>query len=91
MQYKKATPFFVAFGMNSITAYVLADIVPGIFGAIKMTLDGKPTNLYGYVYQTLFVPHFTPVNASLAAAIVLVFIIYLILWPLYKRNIIIKV
>ena len=91
MQYKKATPFFVAFGMNSITAYVLADIVPGIFGAIKMTLDGKPTNLYGYVYQTVFVPHFTPVNASLAAAIVLVFIIYLILWPLYKRNIIIKV
>jgi len=89
--YKKATPFFVAFGMNSITAYVLADIVPGIMGAIPVTLNGQKTNLYGYIYQTVFVPHFTPIHASVMAAIALVFVIWLIVYPLYKKNIIIKV
>jgi len=88
--YKKATPFFVAFGINSITAYVLSDIVPGAMDSIKMQVNGKPANLYSYLYQTCITPFFTPVNASLVAAIVLVFIIWLILYPLYKKNIIIK-
>jgi predicted acyltransferase len=89
--YKRATPFFVAFGMNSITAYVLADIVPGLMGTIKMTYHGQPSNLYGYIYQTVFVPCFSPINASLAAAIALVLLLWLFMYPLYKRNIIIKV
>ncbi len=89
--YKRATPFFVTFGMNSITAYVLADIVPGLMGAVKVTYQGKPSNLYGYLYQTVFVPFFTPLNASLAAAIALVLLLWLIMYPLYKKNIVIKV
>jgi predicted acyltransferase len=89
--YKKFAPFFVTFGINSITAYVLADIVPGLMGAIKVNYQGHPSNLYGYLYQTVFVPFFTPYNASLAAAIALVLILWLILYPLYKKNIIIKV
>ena len=89
--YKRATPFFVTFGMNSISAYVLADIVPGLMGAIKMTYNGQPTNLYGYIYQTTFVPFFSPVNASLAAAIALVLLLWAIMYPLYKYKIIIKV
>lgn len=89
--YKRWTPFFVTFGMNSITAYVLADIVPGFMGMIKMSYHGQPTNLYGYLYQTVFVPFFNPFNASLAAAIALVLLLWLIMYPLYKRNIIIKV
>jgi predicted acyltransferase len=88
--YKRATPFFVTFGMNSITAYVLADFVPGIMDAIKFHAGGKTTNLYSWLYQTCITPFFTPVNASLVAAIALVFIIWLILYPLYKKNIIIK-
>lgn len=89
--YKRAAPFFVTFGMNSITAYILADIVPGLMGAIKMTHNGLPTNLYGYIYQTVFVPFFSPVNASLAAAIALVLLLWVIMYPLYKKKIIIKV
>ena len=89
--YKKATPFFVAFGMNSITAYVMADIVPGLMGAIPATYNGQKTNLYGWLYQTCFVPFFTPINASVMAAIALVLIIWLIMYPLYKKGIIIKV
>jgi predicted acyltransferase len=89
--YKRCTPFFVTFGMNSIVAYVLADIVPGIMGAIKFHAHGQATNLYGYLYQACFVPFFTPVNASLAGAIALVLLLWLILYPLYKKGIILKV
>jgi len=89
--YKRAAPFFVTFGMNSITAYVLADVVPGIMGAIKFNYHGKPANLYGYIYQTVFVPYFNPFNASLAAAIALVLLLWLLMYPLYKYKIIIKV
>ncbi len=77
--------------MNSITAYVLADVVPGIMGAIKFNYYGKPANLYGYIYQTVFVPYFNPFNASLAAAIALVLLLWLLMYPLYKYKIIIKV
>jgi len=89
--YKRATSFFVAFGMNAITAYILAGVVPEIIGMIKITLNGKKVDAWTYIYQTLFVPNFTPVNASLGAAILLVLIIWVFMWVLYKRKIIIKV
>ena len=89
--YKRFTPFFVAFGMNAITAYILAGVVPEIISMIKVPLNGHKVDAWTYVYQTLFVPNFTPVNASLGAAILLVLIIWVFMWVLYKRKIIIKV
>jgi len=89
--YKRATPFFVAFGMNSITAYILAGVVPALIGRVKVNLHGHKIDIFNYVYQTVFVPNFSPVNASLGGAILVVLIIWVIMWVLYKRNIIIKV
>ena len=89
--YKRATPFFVAFGMNSITAYILAGVVPALIGRIKVNLHGHKVDAFTYVYQTVFVPNFSPVNASLGGGILVVLMIWVIMWVLYKRNIIIKV
>jgi predicted acyltransferase len=89
--YKRATPFFVAFGMNSITAYILAGVVPALIGRIKVNLHGHKVDAFTYVYQTVFVPNFSPVNASLVGGILVVLEIWVIMWVLYKRNIIIKV
>jgi len=89
--YKKYTSFFVAFGINAITAYILSDIVPGTIALIKINSGGKSIDAYSYFYQTVFVPHFTPVNASLAGGIAFTLLIYLMVWVLYKRKIIIKV
>jgi predicted acyltransferase len=89
--YKKYTSFFVAFGINAITAYILSDIVPGTIALIKINSGGKSIDAYSYIYQTVFVPHFTPVNASLAGAIAFTLLIYLMVWVLYKLKIIIKV
>jgi predicted acyltransferase len=81
--HKKFTPPFVAFGANAITAYILADFIPHFIGKIR--IGGKS------VYDLLFAPYFSPINASLASAIFTVFCIWIIMWILYKRKIIIKV
>lgn len=81
--HKKFTPPIVAFGANAITAYILADFIPHYVGKIR--LGGKS------LYDILFAPYFSPINASLASAIFTVFCIWIIMWVLYKRKIIIKV
>jgi len=90
--YKKYTAFFVAFGVNAITAYLLSDIVPGLIALIKVNnADGVKIDLFSYFYQTLFVPYFSPVNASLMDAIAFVLLVWFLVWLLYRRKIIIKV
>jgi predicted acyltransferase len=81
--YKKFTPPIVAFGANAITAYILADFIPHYVGKIR--IGGKS------LYDLLFAPYFSPINASLASAIFTVFCVWIIMWILYKRKIIIKV
>ena len=81
--HKQFTPPFVAFGANAITAYILSDFIPHFVGKIK--IGGKS------LYDLLFAPYFSPINASLASAIFTVFCIWIIMWILYKRKIIIKV
>jgi predicted acyltransferase len=81
--HKKFTSIFVAFGANAITAYILADFIPHYMGMIK--IGGK------LIYNVFFSPYLSPVNASLAYAILVVLVIWIVMWVLYKRKIIIKV
>jgi len=89
--YRKLTPPFLAFGRNAITAYLLADFIPAILSGIHFTADEKKTNLWSYLYNHLFVPYLSPVNASLAGAFLMVFIIFIPIWMLYIKKITIKV
>ncbi len=81
--HKKFTSIFVAFGANAITAYILADFIPHYMGMIK--IGDK------HIYNVFFSPYFSPVNASLASALFTVFCIWIVMWVLYIRKIIIKV
>jgi predicted acyltransferase len=59
---------------------------------IRMTgADGTETSLQPYLYNTLFTPFFSPVNASLAWALSFVLVWLGILWVMYNKRIIIKV
>ncbi|MCF6402658.1 DUF5009 domain-containing protein [Chitinophaga filiformis] len=78
-QYRRLTPPFVAFGRNAITAYVLS-------GAIPMIFKGMSGGMFSG-YSGLF----SPFNASLAAAITLVLLLFIPVWIMYKRNIIVKI
>jgi predicted acyltransferase len=81
--YKKFTGFFLPFGANAITAYVLSDFVPHYFNKIK--IGGSS------IYQILFQSHYSANNASLANAILMVLLVWVLMWMLYIRKIFIKV
>jgi predicted acyltransferase len=89
--YRKIIPPFLAFGRNAIAAYVLADVIPFLLGVIPVSLNGHKTSLWGFIYIDLIMPYFSPVNASLVGAIVTVLIIFLPVWWLYSKKIIVKI
>ena len=53
--------------------------------------DGAPVSLKGWIYGTLFVPYFSPVNASTLFAICFILVMYVVVWALWKKKIFIKV
>ncbi|RFZ90994.1 DUF5009 domain-containing protein [Mucilaginibacter conchicola] len=89
--YKKFTWFFVVLGTNAISAYVLSEIMPGLINFIKVQHNGVKMRGMAFVYETMFLPCFSPANASLLFAVCFVLLIWLFMYILYKKNIIIKV
>jgi len=90
--YKRFTKPFVIFGVNAITVYAFSGIIPRILGMITFkNSEGKLQNLHEYLYDTFFTPYFSPINASLAGGLTYVLIWYVILWLMYRKNLIIKV
>ncbi|PST83984.1 DUF5009 domain-containing protein [Pedobacter yulinensis] len=91
-QYTRFTKPFVVYGVNAITVFFLSGLMPRILNMIKVTgADGEEVGLATWKYQTFFVPYFSPVNASLASAVVLVLTWMVILWIMYNKKIFIKV
>ena len=86
-----ASPFLV-FGMNAILAYVLAALVSEVSTDFEFSDSaGHDTTLHGWLYQRYFVPHFNPRNASLSFAIFFVAVIFLLLWPFYRRKLFLRI
>lgn len=90
--YTKWTKPFVVFGVNAITVFFLSGLVPRILNLIKVAgTDGQQTDLRSYLYNALFTPYLSSINASLASALIFVLIWLGILWIMYNKRIIIKV
>lgn len=89
--FTKFTKPFVIYGINAITVFFASAIIARSMNLIYVTANGESINLKNYLYHLFFTPYLSPLNASLVGAITFVFIWYVILWLMYKRNIIIKV
>ncbi len=82
----------LVFGMNAILAYALAALVSEVSTDFDFTdARGRDTTLHGWLYERFFTPHFSAVNASLAFAIFFVVVIFLMLWPFYRRKIFLRI
>lgn len=91
-QYTRFTKPFVAFGVNAITVFFLSGLMPRTLNMIRISKpDGKDIGALAWVNNTLFKPNFSPINASLAYAVVFVLFWFVILWIMYKKKIIIKI
>lgn len=90
--YKKFTTPFVVYGVNAITVFFLAGLMPRVLNLIQVAKpDGTKTGLLVRFYETCYVPFFSPINASLVWAITYVLGFYVLLYFMYKKDIIIKV
>ncbi len=89
--WRKGIKPFRVYGMNAITVFVLSGIVGRLLYLIKwQSADGTIT-LKEWLMNTFFLPLLSPINASLAFALSFVFISYLAMYWLYRKNIFIKV
>ncbi len=86
-----AWPFLV-FGSNSIFAYVLSFLISSTMQVISITNSaGEKTNLYHYVYSEWWVPVAGEMNGSLAFALMVVVICWLLTYLLYRKDIFVKI
>jgi predicted acyltransferase len=86
-----AAPFLV-FGRNAIAVYFLSMLLVEI--AITWGFhdsDGDFQTWYDWFYSTLFVPHASPKNASLAFAIFYVLLWLVLMWPLDRKRIYLRI
>jgi predicted acyltransferase len=84
---KWAVPFLV-FGTNAITVYFLAHLGSKFLGRWKLEAGGSA---YSWLYQNLFASWAGPLNGSLLFAITYVLIWLLLMIPLYRKRIFIKI
>lgn len=90
--YRKYTKPFVVYGVNAITVFFLSGLIPRILNMIMIKMpDGTEAGSKVWMYETFLTPYFSPINASLAWAVTFIIFWLLILWIMYKKNIIIKV
>lgn len=89
---RRWTPPFLVFGMNAILAYALAALVSEISTDFEfLQFQGRDTTLHGWLYDKFFLPHLSPVNASLAFAIFFTLAIFVLLWPFYRRKVFLRI
>jgi predicted acyltransferase len=90
--YKKWAYPFLVYGTNSILVFFLAHMVSKCMGMYGWeTSTGQWTSLYGWCYQTLFASWAGPLNGSLAFAISYVVLWVLLVIPLYRKRIFLKI
>jgi predicted acyltransferase len=89
--YNRFTKPFVVYGVNAITVFFVSGLLPRLLNMIKIKQEDGAVGALTWFNQTFFTPYFSPINASLAYAIFVVLFFYVILWVMYKKNIIIKV
>src|SRR5258705_4054596 len=90
-KYQSSARPSVLFGLNAIALYVGAGLKARLMGVIKLPWGSETISLQGWIFQKLFLPWASPINASLAYAIVFVLLWLGLMWILYARKIFIKV
>lgn len=84
----------LVFGMNSIAAYVFAEVLAIILGLwkFKVPQDGY-IDLQYIIYNTLFTSRDSPpsANSSLLYSLSFVLVCWLAMWPLYHKRIFLKI
>ena len=83
---------FVIYGLNPTVAFVGSGVMARcIYSIFKVNWDGQQISLQAGIYRALFASWLEPINASLAFAVTFVAFWFVILYVLYRENIVLKV
>jgi predicted acyltransferase len=83
---------FVVYGMNALAIFALSGIVGKLLYLIRWTgADGTSVTLKGFIYDGLFTPVASPVNASLLFAIAFVLTGWLLAEWMWRRGWIVRI
>jgi predicted acyltransferase len=85
------TYFFKVFGMNSIMAYAISEVLAIGLNSINVKNGSGEMNLFSWIYWHVFQPVFGHYNGALAFAIAFVVICWIPLWIMYKKSVFLKV
>jgi predicted acyltransferase len=78
----------LVFGTNAILAFAVSTMITASLDAIHV-YQGK--NMHHWLYEKLFLPWLSPVNSSLAYALAIVGVNFLIIGVFYRRRIFLRV
>jgi predicted acyltransferase len=84
---------FVIFGVNALALFVGSGMLGRILNMVpgSSAPDGKLISLKVTIYEGVFAPLASPMNASLLFAICFIGLWLFLMWLLYRKNIFIKV
>ncbi len=90
--YRKWSKPFVVLGVNAIALYVGSSIMQAILDLIKLQdSHGRTFSLQEAIFNRIFLPLGSPIEASLMYAVSFVSIWLFLMWILYRKGIFIKV
>lgn len=82
--------FFESFGVNPLFIFVLSNLLVTLMANIRFMFHGERYSIWSFWYRCCMAPLFGETGGSLACALSLVLILWLIAHPLYKKKIYIK-
>ena len=81
----------MAFGVNAISVFVLSGIVARLLINTQLASGDETVMLKRWIYDSVFAPWASPLNASLAFAAAFLMVMWALVELLYQRRIFIKV
>jgi len=91
LEFKKWALPFLVFGGNAITVFVGSSLMARIFFSIEIPVKGGTLSLQAFLYDRVFSPWAGDYLGSLLFPVILLLIWFLIMLPLYRKNIHIKI
>ena len=82
---------FESFGVNPMFIFVLSGVLAIIMANIRFVVGGDMYSIWGFFYKRLMQPLFGDKGGSLACALIYDAVLWCIAYPLYKKQIYIKI
>ena len=84
--------FLLVFGTNAILAYVLADLLGYFLDRVNFHVAGlaRPLSLHSLLFRDLFASWMSPKLASVSFSLLFVCMLAVLIYPLYRRRIFLR-